>query len=92
MSVSGEHFLFFSTFPSSCGYPGSLVRRDSTSGCPCNIKHSAGHLVVVRVVHFVGGYKFYMITFYMELVQILYEAFYMIFIFYMYFFLLYLQL
>ena len=46
-------FLFFSTFLSSCGYPGSLVRLDSTSGWFCNIKHSAGHLTVVRVVHFV---------------------------------------
>ena len=45
-------FLFFSTSPSSCGYPGSLVCRDSTSGWTCNIKYSAGHLEVVRVVHF----------------------------------------
>ena len=52
--MSGGLFLFFfSNSTGSCGYPGSLVRQDSTFGWPCNVTYSAEHLVIVRVAHFV---------------------------------------
>ena len=53
MGMSDELFFIFFDFSELLQVSGSLVRRDSTSGWNCNIKYSAGHLVVVRVVHFV---------------------------------------